>query len=125
MNERRIARLQELIKIRAAEVIDQELADPRRAGMITVTKVELDREMMGCKIFWSVYGTEAQRRTSERLLADARGFVQREIGKVLHTRSVPKIAFVFDEGIEKAARIDEILREIREERDESVDDESE
>ena len=59
MNERRIARLQEVIKGRAAEVIAYELADPR-AGLITVTKVELDREIATCKIFWSALGSEAE-----------------------------------------------------------------
>lgn len=117
MNERRIARLEALIKARAAEVIDRELADPRASGLITVTRVELDREIATCKIFWSVLGGDSARSTSEKMLADARGFVQREIGRVLHTRTVPRVSFLFDESIEKAIRIDEILKEIQDERD--------
>ena len=119
MNERRIARLQELIKARAAEVIDRELSDPRASGLITVTRVELDREMMSCKISWSVYGNETQRRLSSQTLEAARGFVQREIGKVLHTRTVPRVSFVFDESIEESIRLDQIFRELREQRGES------
>lgn len=121
MNERRIARLQELIKVRAAEVIDQELSDPRR-GMITVTKVELDREMVACKIYWSVLGSDTQRRTSERMLDSARGYVQREIGAVLSTRTVPRISFIFDESIAGAIRIQELLEEIRTERGDDGED---
>ena len=44
MNERRIARLQEQIKVRVAQVVNNEMSDPRR-GLITITRVKLDREM--------------------------------------------------------------------------------
>ncbi len=122
MNERRIARIRTLIKERAAEVIDRELADPRR-GLITVTKVDVDREMASAKIYWSVLGDDAQIRTTERMLDSARGFVQKEIGKVLHTRTTPRVTFVFDETIAGAARLEEIFQELREERGESETDE--
>lgn len=118
MQPRRIARLESLIRQRAAEVIDRDLADPRR-GLITVTRAELDKEVTVCKIFWSVLGTDADRRTSARFLESARGYVQREVGKVLSTRTIPRLTFHFDERIEGSARIDQILHELRGERGET------
>lgn len=117
MNERRIQRIQELIKHRVAEVIDQELADPRR-GLITVTKVRVDRELMSCEVFWSLLGDEKARRLNARMLDDARAFVQREVAAVLHTRTVPHLRFRYDESIEGAVRIDNLLAELRHERGE-------
>ena len=114
MKERRIQRLQELIKERVAEVIDRDISDPRR-GLVTITRVKLDREVTHCIVYWSILGTDAARRTNERMLTRAAGYVQRELGAVLHTRTVPRVRFVLDESIAGAQRIDEILHEIREE----------
>ena len=114
MNERRIARLQSQIKARVAEVVAQEMADPRR-GLITITRVQLDRELQTCKIYWSVLGDEKVRRLNEHMLEHATGFVRREIARILRTRSVPQVRFVFDESIEGALRMDRLLADLRKE----------
>ena len=115
MNERRIKRLQEQIKIRIAEILQREVAD-RKIGMVTITRVELDREFTICKAFWSVMGDEHQRAHTERALKRARGYIQREMVSVLHTRTVPRLEMVFDEAIGRAAKINDLLHELREER---------
>jgi len=115
MNERRIKRLQEQIKERAAVVVQQEMADPRR-GLITITRVEVDRELAHCKIYWSVLGDEHARSRNGQMLNHAAKFVQRELAAILHTRTVPRVQFVFDESIEGAIRIDGLIRELQDER---------
>ena len=120
MRERRIQRIQELIKERVAEVVDQELADPRR-GLITVTRVKVDREMQVCNVFWSVLGDEKVRRLNEQMLDHAASFVQKEVARVLHTRTVPRVKFVYDESVEGAQRIDALLADLRHERGEPAD----
>ena len=116
MNERRIERIQHLIKARVAQVIDSELADPRR-GMVTVTKVEVDSELSRCLVYWSILGDEKARRLNQKMLDHAASFVQREVAAILTTRTVPRLRFVFDESIEKAIRMDGLLDEIRKERE--------
>jgi ribosome-binding factor A len=115
MNERRVARIEALIQQRVAEVIDRELKDPRR-GLITVTKVRVDRELLTCKVYWSVLGGDADRARNERVLDGARGFVQREIAAVLRTRSVPRVSFAFDESISGAIRMQQVLDDLAAER---------
>jgi|SRR5690606_816554 len=116
MNERRLQRLQRLIKEHVAQVVDRELKDPRR-GLITITRVEVDREFQICDVFWSLIGDENVRRRNERMLHRARGFVQREVASVLHTRTVPHVRFVYDPSVEGAQRVDELLAELRRERE--------
>ena len=118
MNERRIKRLQEQIKGRVAQVVGYELSDPRR-GLITITKVELDREVSHCKVYWSVLGDEKARKLNGRMLDHATAFVQREVAAILHIRNVPKVRFVFDESIQGAIRVQKILNELRAERGDS------
>ena len=116
MNERRIERIENLIKARVARVIDSELSDPRR-GMITVTKVEVDSELSRCLVYWSILGDEKARRLNQKMLDHAAPYVQREVAAVLTTRTVPRLSFVFDTSIEKAIHMDKLLGDIRRERE--------
>jgi ribosome-binding factor A len=121
MNERRIARLQEQIKARIAEVLMREIADPG-LGLVTITRVEIDREFLNCRAYYSVIGDDKQKQKSGHTLQRARAFVQREVGSTLHTRTVPRLQFVFDESIEGSIRIQQILHELKLERGETGPD---
>jgi len=116
MRERRIARLQQQLKERIAEVLLRELRDPQ-LGLVTITRVELDAEFTLCRAFWSVLGGKGDRARNGRALERARGFVQREMSHGLHTRTTPRLEFVFDESIEGAVRVQGILKDLREERE--------
>jgi ribosome-binding factor A len=116
MNERRIARIQELIKQRVAEVVAHELNDPK-LGMITITRVEVDKELMSAKVFWSTLGGEQERAKQARILDKAAGYVQGEVARVLTTRTVPRVKFLFDQRIEGAVRMQSLLDSLRAERE--------
>jgi ribosome-binding factor A len=115
MNERRLARLTQQIKQRLAEVLQRDISDPK-LGMVTITRVELDTEFTQCKAYWSVLAgsdqEEKAKRDSAAVLNRARGFCQREMARVLHTRTIPHLQFLFDEGIGAAIRMNKILSEL-------------
>lgn len=117
MNERRIARLQEQIKARIAEILMREIADPG-LGLVTITRVVVDREFLNCRAYWSVLGDDKAKMKSEQTLTRARSYVQREVGSVLHTRTVPRLEFVFDESIAGAIRMQQLLHDLKVERGE-------
>jgi ribosome-binding factor A len=117
MNERRINRLQEQIKQRLAEILQRDLADPK-LGMVTITRIWLDAEFTHCKAYWSVIaptsvGEARARAASEAVLERARGFCQRAVGKSLNTRTIPRLEFVFDEGIAGAIRVNQMLKDLQ------------
>jgi ribosome-binding factor A len=107
MNDRRIARLQEQIKESLALVILRDLGDPK-LGLVTITQ---------CKAYWSVLGDDKARRENEGVLRRARGLCQRAIAKSIHTRSVPHLEFVYDEGITTGIRVNKLLEDLRLERE--------
>lgn len=117
MNERRIQRLEAQIQARVAEILMRELRDPK-LGMVTVSRVELDREFTKCTVYWSTLGDAKKRAATRGALNRARGFVQREVGASLTTRTVPHLEFVFDESIEGAAKMQSTLADLRREREE-------
>ena len=98
MNERRIARIEQQIKERLAVAVQRELADPR-LGFVTITRVEVDREMQRCVVHWSALGDAKAQRLSAAALEHAKGLLRTDVAKVLHTRTVPRLEFRFDESV--------------------------
>jgi ribosome-binding factor A len=109
-----LQRLQEQIHKKVAMVVLRDLHDPR-VRLVTITKVHLTRDLSLCKVYWSSLEEGGARSAIAHALADASGFVQREVAKILETRIVPKIEFVFDPSIEGVERLSRILRDARQE----------
>jgi ribosome-binding factor A len=112
---RRIARLKQLILETAATTIQRALRDPR-LGFVTVTRVDLAPDLTQSTIYWSCLGSDAQRRTTERALEDARGVVQSTIARAMGTRTTPTISFRYDATLAKAERLEEIFEGLKKER---------
>jgi ribosome-binding factor A len=109
------SRVAERIRERVAQVVLFELGDPRIA-FTTITRVKLARDFSRCEVFYSVLGTDGDRSKTKHALDEARGYVQREVAKVLRTRTVPHLVFQYDPAIEGAMRVDELIRQAGAER---------
>lgn len=112
MNERRQRRIEALLKERIAEIIDRDLSDPEK-GLITVTRVKVDRDLQVCHVYWSVLGGPAEQKRNAAVLTRAGGFIQREVAPILRTRTMPRLKFVHDEGLELAMKLEGIFGELR------------
>jgi ribosome-binding factor A len=112
VNPRTLQRLESRIQERAAYCLQFEIKDPR-SSFVTITKVELDSDLKRGKIYWSCLGSAADRHKTESMLAGAAGFIQRQVARVLETRTVPHLAWFFDDSIEKAAELDRLISEAR------------
>ena len=111
----RLKRLEKLALHRASEVVLHELSDPRMT-FITLTRVELAKDLSHAVIFWSTLGEGGQRTKVEHALRDAAPLVQTQIAKVFATRRTPHVTFRFDPSIEGAVRVSGILDTIKKER---------
>lgn len=118
VNPRTLQRIASRIQERAAYCLQFEVKDPR-SSFVTITKVELEHDLRAGKIYWSCLGDESERSRTAHMLADAAGFIQRQVGRVLETRTIPHLSWVFDDSIEKAASLDRLIAEARE-RDDSI-----
>ena len=105
-----VERIKKLIQRRVAMVLLRDLNDPR-VKMVTITRVTLNRDRSEGRIYWSTLEEGGTRRSIERGLNDAAGYVQAEVAKVLHTRTVPHLEFVFDKTIEGMERISKLINE--------------
>jgi ribosome-binding factor A len=116
-NPRTKARIEARIRERAAHCVEFELNDPR-AAFITITGVEVSTDLSVAKILYSVYGGEADRSRATHMLEDASGFVRKQVGRVLKTRRVPRLVWIYDDSVEYQEKMEATIREaIRQDRE--------
>lgn len=97
-------RVAEQIKGIVSGILVKDLDDPG-LGFITITRVTVSQDLENATIYVSVLGEEEQKKTSMEALDRATGFVKGLLGDKLRLRIVPKIKFVYDESLEKASRL--------------------
>ncbi|HLM45345.1 30S ribosome-binding factor RbfA [Archangium sp.] len=90
-----------------------ELKDPR-IGYITLTGVKVSPDLKTARVFYSMIGTEEQRKDTQKGLEAAKGFIRREVTEAVNLRVSPEIFFSFDESLERGDRIERLLREVKE-----------
>lgn len=106
-------KVSEALKREVGIIIHDELKDPR-LGFVTITRVELTKDLRCAKVFFSVLGEEAERKKSKEALDSALGFIRMLIGQRIRLRLVPEIIFYEDRSAEYSVRIEEVLNEIKE-----------
>lgn len=107
----RVERIEEEVKKVVSKVIDRDLKDPRLNGMISVTKVDVSRDLKYCRIYVSMLGVADQKEAMDALKSSA-GFVRREIGANIRMHSTPEVKFEFDDSIEYGNKIQKIINDL-------------
>ena len=115
MENRRQKKLASLIKREVSEIIQREVSDPR-IGFFTITQVKVTADFKNVRVSVSFLGSDAEKEKSFAGLKSARGYIQHKLAQRLSVRFSPILEFVCDER--KEFRIEELLSEIRKERDE-------
>jgi ribosome-binding factor A len=114
----RARKLAERIKVLVAEALERAVKDPD-LGFVTITEVKVTPDLQHASIFYTVYGTPAEKKLSAEIIEKNRGLVRREVGHNLSIRLTPTIEFIPDEIPETAAAMNDLLAEARA-RDEQV-----
>ena len=86
--------------------------DPRVSGLVTVTGVDVTRDLRNAKVFVSVMGSDDERAATMEGLAALAPQLKGRIGRALQLRLAPAISFKLDESIARAARIEALLAQI-------------
>lgn len=122
MQYKRSCRVGDQIRKDVSEIILLGLKDPK-LGFITITDVELTDDLRYARIFYTVLGDEKARKKSQEGLERAKGFIQREIGRRIRLKRMPEIVFKYDRSVERAARVENLLKQIEEEQSKLKDEE--
>jgi len=103
-------RVDEAVRQVLADVIAEELKDPR-VGFVTVTDVSTSPDLRSARVYVSVLGEEPARAATLAGLQHAHGYLQGRIAKELGLRRTPTLEFCYDDTTDRALRLDGLLRD--------------
>ena len=106
----RTARLDHLLREEISGIIAREISDPR-IGFVTVTEVDVTRDLSHAIVWVSVIGSEEQRELSLRTLGRAMPFVRHRLGQ-LRIRKVPELHLRHDDSVERGTRMLRLIDEL-------------
>ncbi|BAH38599.1 MAG TPA: 30S ribosome-binding factor RbfA [Gemmatimonas aurantiaca] len=114
---RRPDRVAEAIREEVATFLSEGAKDPRIRAFVTVTAVEVTRDLRHATVFVSLMGDDADKKSTTAGLASVASHLRSQLGKSLRLRSAPEIHFRTDESVARASRIEHLLAKIRDERE--------
>lgn len=117
MDPKRAKRVGVRIRDEISDLLLRRVKDPRIA-FVTITDVDVSPDLRRAKVYYSVMGTEAERRRAAEGFDRAVGFIRRELAARLQLKFMPEIGFVYDPSLEYGDKIEQLLRDIRGERPE-------
>lgn len=114
MQPKRIERVNQLIKEEISRVLQREVKDPR-LGFVSVTDVQVTKDLRLAKVYVSILGTEEEWKASFAALDSAGGFIRNWLRHHLSLRVTPSLVFRPDRSMAHAAHIQGLLAELRSE----------
>ncbi len=111
MSKVRQERTAEQIQQLLSEIFLREVSDPRLAG-VTITEVEIDRELQYATAYVNALGEDDRREEVMAGLQSAAGFLRRELAGSLNLRSAPVIRFQWDPRLRYVEEVDKLLEEL-------------
>lgn len=95
-----------------AEALERAVKDPD-LGFVTITDVKVTPDLQHAKIYYTVFGSEAEKKQSTEIIENNKGLIRREVGRGLSIRLTPTIEFVSDEIPVIAAHLNDLLTEAK------------
>jgi ribosome-binding factor A len=104
----RTRRVGEQIQRELAGLLHEELKDPR-LGMISVSGVEVSRDLAHARVYISVLGGEEAVSETLKVLNKAAGFLRHQLGQRMRLRVIPQLRFLYDASLAEGARMDALI----------------
>lgn len=105
-------RLDSLLKEVISEVIRREVRNPHVNELVTVTHVDITKDLHYAKVHISVIGSPEQKKETLEALQSAAGFIAVQSSKKVVMRYFPELTFKLDDSVEKHMRIEDLLGKI-------------
>jgi ribosome-binding factor A len=118
MKHERTVRLNSLLKEVLSEVIKRDVRNPHVNELLTVTRVDISKDLHHAKVYVSVIGSDDIRNETIKALQSAAGFIAVNASKKVVMRYFPELQFRLDTGVDRHMRIEELLQQITEEQKE-------
>jgi len=94
-----------------ALVLQRDIADPRVDGLVTVTRVEVTRDLREAKVYLSILAAKRPDATVVEGIKSAGRHIQAEVAQELPLRFAPRLSFHLDDSLKRQADILKVIKE--------------
>lgn len=101
-------RVADQIQQELAQILRDELKDPRLSKMLTISDVDVSRDLSVAKIYYTLLD-ESDRGTTAAALQSGSGFLRRRLGQRVKLRAVPQLHFYYDDSVERGAHMSALI----------------
>ena len=108
---RRISRVNTLLRTEISRVIANQLRDPRLSALVSVTYVDAANNLRHAKVYVSVLGSDDEKRDSLAALKSASGYIHRAVRDNVTLKTMPFLTFYLDDSIERGAQLSDMIDE--------------
>lgn len=105
---KRSDRIADLIQHEIAGLIRNELAASAN-GLVTVSAVRVSPDLSLASIFYTVIGSDENRKHAGARLDELRGEFRYQLSQSVALRRVPKLRFIFDVSVENGANLSALI----------------
>ncbi len=107
----RTQRVADYLQRELAALIQREVRDPR-LGMVSVTGVEVSRDLGHAKVYYTVLDADSQDDAGEctEVLNHAAGFLRSALSRDSSMRSVPQLRFYFDASVGRGREMEALIK---------------
>ena len=110
---KRSDRVAQELKKEVAIILQREVKDPR-IGMVTVSDVEVSRDLAYAKIFVTFLFDSDQAAIEQGMvgLEKASPYIRSLVGKAMRLRIVPELRFIYDESLVEGMRMSNLVSNV-------------
>lgn len=96
-----------------AIILQREIKDPR-LGMVTVSGVELSKDLSYAKVFVTFLNDDDSEVVTQglKILNDATGYIRSLVGKAMKLRIIPELKFVYDQSLVEGMRMSNLVSQV-------------
>lgn len=116
MANQKIARTEKWMKVEITKILKVKAKNPKFSDL-TITDVKLTNDLSYATIIWYLYSQD-QTKVKEiaQELEKVKSFCRKELAQISSAYKVPQLRFKYDQTVDQANRIEDILNKLKEEK---------
>jgi ribosome-binding factor A len=108
----RARKIADRIKVIVAEYLEFRVKD-ERLGFVTITDARVTGDLQHASVFYTVFGTDEERKATADALEANKGRIRSAVGKGIGIRLTPSVEFIADALPEGAAHLEDLVAQTR------------
>ena len=110
----RMERVNQMMRREVSLIIQQELGDPRLA-LMSISRVEVSRDLQHAKVFFSVFGDEKKIEQTQQALDKAKGFIRGCVAQRISLKFIPQLNFFYDKSLDYQMQMENEIERLHDE----------